>query len=77
MLAAYEVPDVDGLVEWLRLQPLTDEERQIFEAHEPVVDGTQSSWTWFQGSESESERELRALALSYSNRPGYQEEWKP
>lgn len=37
---------------------LAEDER----AHQPVVDGTQSTWAWFQGSESRSERALREVA---------------
>jgi hypothetical protein len=51
--------------------------RKILDDHAPVVDGTQSSWKWFEGSESESERILRLLALPYSDRPGFREEWRP
>lgn len=49
--------------------------RRIFARHAPVVDGTQSSWAWFQGSESASEEALRELAMVWSDHPDYRTEW--
>jgi hypothetical protein len=68
---------VEDLIGWLRAQPLTEPDRAILDAHAKVVDGSQDSWAWFQGSESESERELRLLAAVHAGRPGFREEWLP
>lgn len=49
--------------------------RRILDLHAPVIDGTQSSWTWFAGSESESSAIVRLLALPYASHPEYRKEW--
>lgn len=51
--------------------------RRILDLHAPVIDGTQSSWTWFAGSESASLAIVKLLALPYADRDGYREEWRP
>ena len=45
-------------------------------AHAEVADGSQDSWAWFQGSESESERVLRELAARNAALPGFRPEWR-
>jgi hypothetical protein len=54
-----------------------DVKRRLLAKHAPVIDGTQSSWTWFEGSESASEEVVRLLALPYADHPDYREEWRP
>lgn len=51
------------------------EMRETLDRHSPVIDGTQSSWTWMQGSESESTRVVRGLAAAWSTHPNYRTEW--
>lgn len=51
--------------------------RALLKLHGPVIDGTQSSWTWFEGSESASDKVCRLLALPYADHPDYQTEWAP
>jgi hypothetical protein len=65
------------LLSWLDGNLDTEEERRLYRRHAPVVDGTQSSWTWFAGSEFESELALRELAAGKADRPGYRDAWRP
>jgi len=51
--------------------------RRLLAKHAHVVDGTQSSWTWFEGSESASREVAQLLALPFSDHPDYQEAWRP
>lgn len=68
---ATEYRDVDyGLAE-------VDAKRQLLDQHAPVVDGSQDSWIWFEGSESKSSAIVRLLALPFADRPGWREEWRP
>lgn len=50
--------------------------RRLLAKHAPVIDGTQSTWTWFEGSESESESVLTILASVWSDHPDFREEWR-
>jgi hypothetical protein len=67
---------MDGLIVWLREQPLAPLERELLEALVPIVDGSQSSWAWFEGSEAESETLIRDLAARFSDHDGYRAEWR-
>lgn len=69
--------EMDELLSWLEQHLDTDAEQRAYREHAPVVDGTQSSWTWFAGSESESDRVLRELAATKADRAGYRTGWKP
>lgn len=51
--------------------------RRLVSQHSPVVDGTQSTWAWFAGSESASEGVLKTLAAVWSEHPDYRAEWRP
>ena len=51
--------------------------RLLFAKQAPVIDGTQSSWTWFEGSESEPEKVMQVLALPYADHPDYDPTWAP
>jgi hypothetical protein len=68
-------PEVAAMLAWLVGQLDYEQERVSFEAHVPVVNGAQDSWAWFQGSESVSLAELRHLASTKSDRPGYRAGW--
>jgi hypothetical protein len=77
-----QAPDFDSATHIARWDPArvlaeVDAKRRILELHAPVIDGTQSSWTWFAGSESASEAIVKLLALPYADRPGYRSEWRP
>lgn len=43
--------------------------------HLPVIDGTQSSWTWMAGSESASAEFVLAFAQRYAGWDGRRTEW--
>jgi hypothetical protein len=51
--------------------------RRLFAKHAPVINGTQGSWTWFEGSESESEKVMQLLSLPYADHPEYDPAWAP
>lgn len=67
---------MEDLIDWLRALPLAEPDLAILAAHAKVVDGSQSSWEWLQGSESESEAVLRQLAARNADRPGFRDEWR-
>lgn len=83
MIVVPPLTSVAALIEFLNARiaeespAATEAKRQLLENHAPVIDGTQSSWAWFEGSESESELILRLLALLHADHPDYREEWRP
>jgi len=67
---------VDIFVSPARWRAEVELKRQMLADHAPVADGSQSSWKWFLGSESESSRILLQLAQPYAGHPGWRGEWR-
>jgi hypothetical protein len=68
---------VDIFVSSKRWRAEVEAKRRVLDLHAPVIDGSQGSWAWFEGSESMSEQIVRLLALPYADHADYRPEWRP